>query len=396
MTDIETALTDSVARDGQSPFTADQSMGNNKLTNVAVATAKTDAMSLANQQAQTAVYSATVGGTVDAITLTPSPALTGYAAGNKFFFIASGANTGATTVNVSGLGVKSITKRGSTALAAGDIVSGAMIGIQYDGTRFQMITPIGAALGDMATQNKASVNIDGGTIDGVTIDTLAAALDIDDGGTGATDAATAFSNLKQAASDSATGVVELATDAEVETGTSTTLVPSVASMRNGGLVLGTYTATTSGTSATFSSIPSWVKKFTIFISGVSTSGTSGFTIRLGDSGGIETSGYVGTVDAVLTAVGQAIDTLSSGFTLDTSSITNLAADVRHGSFTFWLVDSATNRWSCRGGVGMSNRALKYSIHGEKPLSAALDRVQITTVGGSDTLDAGNWQIVYNG
>jgi hypothetical protein len=45
---------------------------------------------------------------------------------------------------------------------------------------------------------------------------------------------------------------------------------------------------------------------------------------------------------------------------------------------------------------MSNRALKYSIHGEKPLSAALDRVQITTVGGSDTLDAGNWQIVYNG
>ena len=43
-----------------------------------------------------------------------------------------------------------------------------------------------------------------------------------DGGTGASDAATAFSNLKQAATDTATGVVELATTAEAIAGTDTT------------------------------------------------------------------------------------------------------------------------------------------------------------------------------
>ncbi|MGF7008122.1 hypothetical protein [Aminobacter sp. BE322] len=55
-------------------------------------------------------------------------------------------------------------------------------------------------------------------------------LAIADGGTGASTAATAFSNLKQAASDTATGVVELATAAEVATGTDTGRVPSVSTM----------------------------------------------------------------------------------------------------------------------------------------------------------------------
>jgi hypothetical protein len=44
---------------------------------------------------------------------------------------------------------------------------------------------------------------------------------IADGGTGASDAATAFANLKQAATESATGVVELATSAEVAAGSDT-------------------------------------------------------------------------------------------------------------------------------------------------------------------------------
>jgi len=47
------------------------------------------------------------------------------------------------------------------------------------------------------------------------------ALPVANGGTNATDAATAFSNLKQAATSSATGVAELATTAETTTGTDT-------------------------------------------------------------------------------------------------------------------------------------------------------------------------------
>jgi hypothetical protein len=82
------------------------------------------------------------GGTADVITISPSPAITAYAAGQRFGFIASGANTGAVTVNVSSLGAKSITKNGTTALAAGNIPSGAVVMIQYDGTQFQLINAL--------------------------------------------------------------------------------------------------------------------------------------------------------------------------------------------------------------------------------------------------------------
>lgn len=67
-------------------------------------------------------------------------------------------------------------------------------------------------LGDMALQAPATVAITGGTITGITD------LAIADGGTGAGDAATAFANLKQPASTTATGVVELATDGETASG----------------------------------------------------------------------------------------------------------------------------------------------------------------------------------
>lgn len=71
-------------------------------------------------------------------------------------------------------------------------------------------------LGTMATQAASNVSITGGSITGITD------LAIADGGTGASTAAAAFANLKQAASDTATGVVELATIAETNTGTDST------------------------------------------------------------------------------------------------------------------------------------------------------------------------------
>jgi hypothetical protein len=43
-------------------------------------------------------------------------------------------------VNVSGLGAKAITKNGTTALVAGDVPSGALVAIIYDGTQFQLQT----------------------------------------------------------------------------------------------------------------------------------------------------------------------------------------------------------------------------------------------------------------
>jgi hypothetical protein len=53
------------------------------------------------------------------------------------------------------------------------------------------------------------------------------ALSLANGGTGQTTAANAFNAIKQAATQTATGVVELATDAEMTTGTATGVIPDV-------------------------------------------------------------------------------------------------------------------------------------------------------------------------
>lgn len=137
--DQSTALSTCITKDGQTTITANLPMSGYKHTNVAAGASRTDYAAMSNLQDRTGVYVATVGGTADAITLTPSPAIAAYAAGQQFSFIASGANTTAVTVNVSGLGAKAITKNGATALVAGDIPASSIVLIEYDGTQFQII-----------------------------------------------------------------------------------------------------------------------------------------------------------------------------------------------------------------------------------------------------------------
>jgi hypothetical protein len=138
LSDLSTALTQSVSKDGQTPMTGNLPMANYKLTGLANGSARTDSISVAQVQDGAFIWVGTVGGTADAITLTPSPVIGVYAAGQTFRFIASGANTTAVTVAVSGLSAKNITKNGATALTAGDIPSGAVVEITYDGTQFQI------------------------------------------------------------------------------------------------------------------------------------------------------------------------------------------------------------------------------------------------------------------
>jgi len=135
--DLAAGISTAICRDGQSTVTANIPMNAKKFTGLAAGSARTDSANLSNIQDGSGIYCGTAGGTADAITLSPSPAITAYAAGQTFRFISSGANTGAVTVAVSSLaGPKAITKNGATALVAGDIPSGAMVEITYDGTRF--------------------------------------------------------------------------------------------------------------------------------------------------------------------------------------------------------------------------------------------------------------------
>ena len=137
--DLASGLTTALTKDGQTTPTANIPMGTFKITGLGAGTALTDAAQFGQLQAGATQIAVVTGTDTLAGTLTPTP--TAYATGNLFSFVAVNTNTGAATININSLGAKSITKLGSTALAAGDIVSGRIYLIEYDGTRFQLINP---------------------------------------------------------------------------------------------------------------------------------------------------------------------------------------------------------------------------------------------------------------
>lgn len=82
-------------------------------------------------------------GAADAYAITNTPAftaVTAYAVGKAYTFIAANANAGASTLNVDGLGAKAIKKNTTDALAQGDIKAGQVVTVVYDGTNFQTVS----------------------------------------------------------------------------------------------------------------------------------------------------------------------------------------------------------------------------------------------------------------
>jgi hypothetical protein len=150
---------------------------------------------------------------------------------------------------------------------------------------------------------------------------------------------------------------------------------------------GSPQATTSGTSWSFGSIPSWVKRITILVSGFSTNGTSVPIVQIGDSGGLETSGYSG---ATLNS-GAVAAYPSSGFPL---TVSHTAAFVVQGTITLSLIDAATNTWVNTLSTARTDAAQVYVGAGVKALSSTLTTVTLTTVGGTDAGDAGAVNVFY--
>lgn len=97
-------------------------------------------------------------------TATIIPAMTSYVEGQviNIFFLNS--NTGASTININGLGAKNITKFGhSTILASGNIEAQQTLSLIYDGAEFQIIQAAGNSYiknSPSVTQN-AAINISG-------------------------------------------------------------------------------------------------------------------------------------------------------------------------------------------------------------------------------------------
>lgn len=119
---------------------------NAKVTGIKDVSNATDATSAEVIQKNVLVY-ANAAGSANALTLTLAPAATSYTAGMVVHFKSNQDITGAATINVNGLGAKSIKKNFNVALAANDIKNGQLVTLMYDGTDFQMLSQLGNASG---------------------------------------------------------------------------------------------------------------------------------------------------------------------------------------------------------------------------------------------------------
>lgn len=145
----ETAAAASASAAAASETAAATSETNAAASEAAAALSESNAAAYA-ASAATLLWAGTVGGTGDAITLTTSPALGSYSNGIRVAFKATNTNTGAVTVNVSGLGNKDLKTQSGAALVAGNITTGRVYTLVYDGTNFQTL--------ELATPEEGSVS----------------------------------------------------------------------------------------------------------------------------------------------------------------------------------------------------------------------------------------------
>lgn len=94
---------------------------------------------------------------------TATPPINGYVAGATYSFVVPNNNTGAVTISIDGLGAKEITYAGSTPLLANMLVANAIVTIEYDGTRFQLMQSSAsiAIVSSLTVSNNATI---GGTL----------------------------------------------------------------------------------------------------------------------------------------------------------------------------------------------------------------------------------------
>ena len=154
------------------------------------------------------------------------------------------------------------------------------------------------------------------------------------------------------------------------------------------LTLGTAVATTSGTAVTLSGIPSWVKRITLMLAEVSTSGTGNLAIRLGTAAGNVSSGYKGGT-SIASAAAATNDT-----SLVLVSYSASAATKSNGTVT--LIHMGGNLWAISGVVGRSTSGFLDLTGYTVQLPGVLDRLVVLTGNGTDTFDGGSVNILYEG
>lgn len=197
-------------------------------------------------------------------------------------------------------------------------------------------------------------------------------------------------------SDSAgTGVFTVKTPASNSNRT-LTLPDTTTTLVGEGTMLTTMTAKaynwnglTTNTVLDFTDIPSWVKRITVMLHGLSVSGTSHLLVQIG-SGSIQTSGYVSAAGYAGGSSSAGSVTSTAGYIVHNGNIANLQY------LQMYITNFNEFTWNSAY-TGMINpTGYLVSGGGGVTLSGSLDVLRITTVNGTDTFDAGTVNVMYEG
>jgi hypothetical protein len=399
MEDIATALTGSMARDGQSPATANIPMGGFRLTGLGNAISNTDAAPLGQVVAKagdtmTGAFGFAVG----------TAALPGV-------FVAGDTNTGlfqpsADTLAVT-VGGTEVARFGANGLQSAapwvDLASatttdlGAQTSTNLRITGTTTITGFGTVASGTVrnlrfadaltlTHNGTSLILPGGANVTTAAGDTATAVSLGSGNW----VVTAFQRaaglpLAQMTTARVLGRVTAGNGAieEIPLG-------NAAAALSLGINRGTEQATTSGAQIDFTSIPAGVRRITVMFEGVSFNGSDGASIQLGDSDGIETTGYVGQIGiAAGTSAGQNLAPTTAAQVIYTGT-----AAVDNCSGVIFIVNQSGNKWLLSGNITRNGTVPQiYVMQASKTLSDVLDRIRFK-VDGANSFDAGSINIMW--
>ena len=241
------------------------------------------------------------------------------------------------------------------------------------------------ALNNAGTIELAVVNVASGLV----LDETGLISTTAEGGAGAADSATVIYSTT-ARTNVAYRVLGYIESTQATAGTWATSPSAIQGAGGKGIITSRITtnatvATTSGTSIDVTGIPPWVKRISIAFKGVSGSGTSRPLVQIG-SGSVTTSGYASAGTRTTGGAGSTY-TSTAGFVIGQ----DLAAETFSGFMT--LLNAGAGLWieshACSATTGVL-----LAGGGDITLSGTLDRVRLTTVGGTDTFDAGSMTLTW--
>lgn len=358
--------------------------------------------------------SLTSAGSGSAYTLTTNAADAALSDTSLLVFRAHATNTPAPTLNRDGIGAKTIKAADGSDLKQGVIVANKVVAVAYNATddTFNLINGADGLFNRLfARGDNSELTIATGAItptaNSHTVDTESDAAtddltDIDDAnmpgdgarltlranntgrtvvvknGTGTHKIHTADGSDISLDDDEKSIELELRAGEWYEISRSAT-VSSITS--------GTAQATTSGTAFDFTGIPSGTVRITVNFLDVSLSGTDNLLVQIGDSGGVEATGYSA---ASLRHIGFGDHGGNASFTTGFGIDMTAASEAVDGRMVLELIDNSTNTWIA---TFVGYHAVHVTGAGSKALSGTLDRVRLTR-SGSNTFDAGQVNILY--